>query len=398
MQIIPKIIFLCKIQLQNLMENFIFFNPTKLHFGKDVHLKLGKTIKKYGQNVLLVCGQNSIKKNGIYESCIHNLKQQELNILEFSGIKPNPRIEEVYEAIKLGKKHNINIVLAIGGGSVIDSAKIIAAGIPSEEDVWDYFTTSLTPKKCLPLITVLTIAATGSEMNSYSVLQKTETLQKIGIGHPLLFPKESFLNPEFTYSVSPYQTACGMADIIAHSLEHWFGYGNSPLTDKIIKSTIHEIFEIAEPLLHNLNDYELRSRMLHASTMALNGITAMGKTSADWGVHDIGHTLSVLFDIPHGESLAMVYPAWLRVVPKNNDEKLIRFATEIMMSENINKAITKLETFFNTIGLTSKLNTNMQNELNKNAAKSTINKLNINGLNYKMNNKSREDIIKILFS
>ena len=377
------------------MENFTFFNPTKIHFGKNVHERLGKTIQKYGQNVLLVYGQNSIKKNGIYDACMNNLKQQDLNIFEFSGIKPNPRIEEVYEAIKLGKKHNINIVLAIGGGSVIDSAKIIASGIPSEDDVWDYFTTPLKPKNSLPLITVLTIAATGSEMNSYSVLQKIETLQKIGIGHPLFFPKESFLNPEFTYSVSPYQTACGMADIIAHSLEHWFGHGNSPLTDKIIKSTIHEVFEIAQPLLQNPNDYELRSRMLHASTMALNGITAMGKASADWGVHDIGHTLSVLYDIPHGTSLAIAYPAWLKIVPKNNDEKMIRFASEIMIMDNIEKAVSKLELFFQSIGLSTNINSANSQEFT--IYNNTINTHDVTGLNYQLTTKMRYEISRLIF-
>lgn len=205
------------------------------------------------------------------------------------------------------------------------------------------------------------------------------------------------MNPEFTYSVSPYQTACGLADIIAHNLEHWFGEGNSPLTDNIIKSTIHEVFEIAEPLLKNPNDYNLRARMLHASTIALCGITAMGKKSADWGAHDIGHMLSALYDIPHGESLSISYPAWLKCVPKKEDEKLIRFANEIMQTQNINDSITKMENFFQSLGLRTKLN---ENALNKNDSDNLlyiINKHKINGLNYTLNDSLRTEISHLIY-
>ncbi|MDD2344932.1 MAG: iron-containing alcohol dehydrogenase [Bacteroidales bacterium] len=380
-----------------MMQNFVYYNPTKIHFGKDVHQKLGKTIQKYGQNVLLVSGQGSIRKNGIYDACIATLAPFNIKVHEFSGIKPNPEINDVYEAIRFGKTNKVDVVLAIGGGSVIDSAKIIAAGITSDDDVWDYFVTSKKPLHSLPLIAVITIAATSSEMNSFSVIQNKSTQQKIGIGHSLFFPKESFMNPEFTYSVSPYQTACGLADIIAHNLEHWFGEGDSPLTDSIIKSTIHEIFEIAKPLLQNPTDYNLRARMLLASNIALCGITAMGKTSADWGAHGIGHMLSVLYNIPHGESLAISYPAWLESVPNKEDEKMIRFANEIMQTQNINDSITKMENFFQSLGLRTKLN---ENALNKNDSDNLlyiINKHKINGLNYTLNDSLRTEISHLIY-
>lgn len=379
------------------MQNFVYYNPTKIHFGKNVHEKLGKTIQKYGQNVLFVSGQNSIRENGIYEACMRTLAPFNIRVHEFSGIKPNPEINNIYEAIRFGKSKNVDIVLAIGGGSVIDSAKIIAAGITSDDDVWDYFVTSKKPLHSLPLIAVITIAATSSEINSFSVIQNNSTQQKIGIGHPLFFPKESFINPEFTYSVSPYQTACGLADIIAHSLEHWFGEGDSPLTDSIIKSTIHEIFEIAKPLLQNPTDYNLRARMLLASNIALCGITAMGKTSADWGAHGIGHMLSVLYNIPHGESLAISYPAWLESVPNKEDEKMIRFANEIMQTQNINNSITKLKGFFQSIGLKTKLDVNPLNKNNQNNLLYIINKHKINGLNYTLNDSLRTEMSHLIY-
>ncbi|MDY0216937.1 MAG: iron-containing alcohol dehydrogenase [Bacteroidales bacterium] len=379
------------------MQNFVYYNPTKIHFGKDIHKKLGKTIEKYGQNVLLVTGQGSIQKNGIYEACVPPLASFNIKVHEFSGIKPNPEINQIYEAIRFGKSQKVDVVLAIGGGSVIDSAKVIAAGIASDDDVWDYFVTPKKPLKSLPLITVITIAATSSEMNSFSVIQNNSTKQKIGFGHPLFFPKESFMNPEFTYSVSPYQTACGLADIIAHSLEHWFGEGDSPLTDSIIKSTIHEVFKIAEPLLQNPTDYNLRARMLHASTMALCGITAMGKTSADWGAHDIGHMLSVLYDIPHGESLAISYPAWLKSVPEEKDEKMIRFAKEIMQTENINNSITKMGKFFQTIGLKTKLSMPSFDKNDESNFLNNINAQEISGLNYKLNDLLRTKISHLIY-
>lgn len=370
------------------MENFVFYNPTKLHFGKGIIAKLGKTIKKYGNKVLLIYGQSSIKYNGIYHQIISELNKEKISFIEYGGIRPNPIIEDVYSAISLGKLNNIEVVLAVGGGSVIDSAKIIAAGIPVKDDVWDYFNGNANPNKTLPLITVLTIAATGSEMNSFAVIQNNHVQQKIGIGSPLLFPKESFLDPEFTYSVSKHQTACGISDIISHCLEYWFGHGNSPLIDEFIISIIKEVKDISTPLLNDLTNYELRSRMLITSTMALNGITSVGKTSADCGVHDIAHTLSVLYDIPHGEALAITYPAWLKTIPNREDERLHSFSKNIFPASNIENSIKNFETFLKNIGLDNCISKFVLNEDDKCQLIETLIANKVNGQNYKITNKN----------
>ncbi len=374
------------------MENFSFYNPTKILFGKGVISELGLSLKKYGKKVLFVYGQGSIKQNGIYQQVVSELNQNKIEFVEFSGIRPNPIIEDVYEAITLGKLEKVDVILAVGGGSVIDSAKMIASGIPVTEDVWNYFTETSTPSKTLPLLTILTLAATGSEMNSFAVIQNNNTLQKIGFGHPLLFPKESFLDPEYTFSVSKHQTACGIADIIAHCLEYWFGNGSSPLIDAFIISIIHEIKEISIPLLNDLKNYDLRSRMLLASTLSLNGVTSMGKTSADWGAHNIGHSLSVMYDISHGESLSIVYPAWLKTIPKQNDERLILFSKYLFIAPTIEESISSFETFLKDIGLSINLS---QLDLLSEEKPNIIHRLiinNTNGLKYEINN---EDITNI---
>jgi alcohol dehydrogenase YqhD (iron-dependent ADH family) len=331
------------------MEKFILYNPVKLHFGKGALDKLGKEAVGVGRRALLVLGKGSVKNNGSYHETISKLNEASIEIFEYDGIKSNPIIEDIENAANLGKKKKVNMVIGIGGGSVIDSAKIIALAISNPEPIWDIVTGKVTPKAALPIICVLTLAATGTEMNPYAVVQNNKLKKKTGYGHKLMYPKVSFLDPTFTLSVPKNYTAYGIVDLIAHSLEAYFGKGEATLSDKITLSIIHEAIKYGPELLKDLESYELREKIMYAATCALNGITFVGKESPDWGVHDIGHTLSVLYDVPHGASLSIAYPAWLKLQSNRIPGKIIELGNAIFATENVNDTIYKMEYFFNML-------------------------------------------------
>lgn len=293
------------------MENFIWENYTKLYFGKDSHLYLKHILPQYGKKYLLLRGKASVEKHGILEKIISELKESGCEWVDFSGIKSNPRIDEVRKAIQIGRQEKIDAILALGGGSVIDSAKAVAAAFNYDGDPWDLFSGKYVPSHALPIVVVLTLAATGSEMNCFSVVQNEEIGIKTSFKNPAVYPRISILNPEFTYFVPRNYTAYGLSDIVAHTLEAWFGYGSSPLMDKFIIDIIQEIQDIGPDLLNNLQDYDLRARAMFTATMALNQLTLLGRKYGDWGVHSIGHVFSLLYDMPHGATLSLVYPAWL---------------------------------------------------------------------------------------
>jgi len=244
------------------MENFIAYNPVKLLFGKNVVNNLGSTVKLFGNRVLLVYGKGAIKKNNIYNCVIEQLNMANCQVYEFSGIKPNPIVDDVNKAVKVAIDNKIDVIVAVGGGSVIDSAKIISVCACGKLDAWEVMKGNIKLQKAIPLISVLTIAATGSEMNHYAVLQNHKTKEKIGFGNYLMFPKYSFLDPQYTFSVSPEQTAYGIVDLIAHSLEAYFGEGESSISDRIIESIIKETIYYAPLVLRNLNNYEYRPNIM----------------------------------------------------------------------------------------------------------------------------------------
>ena len=330
------------------MENFKIDNPVIIHFGKDVIQKLPLSLAKYGKRVLFVYGKESIKKNGLY-SLIQNLLS-EFEIFEYAGIKSNPIIEDVDGAAKLGREKGVDVVLAVGGGSVIDSAKVIAATIPVEHSGWEFMNGNQSPKEAIPLIDVLTLAATGSETNMFAVIQNQQTMEKIGWGSPLVFPKESFLDPQQTYTVSPEYTAYGIIDLVAHSLEAYFGKGDAPLADRVIYGIIEEAMEIGKIAVDNPNNYELRARVMYAALLALNGTTSHGRAYADWGVHAIGHELSLLYDLPHGLTLAIAYPAWLRLHSDRIPERIIALGAALFDGKNVNDTIEGFENYFAELG------------------------------------------------
>jgi alcohol dehydrogenase YqhD (iron-dependent ADH family) len=331
----------------NRMEKFVLQWPTVLHFGPGVCSELGSTLNQFGRRILLVTGMGSVRRSGAYDEVIAQMAG--CDWVEYSGIKSNPLVADVDAAIQLGIDKDVDAIVALGGGSVIDSAKIISLGIRDRLSGWDIMTRKVKPARAVPLIAVLTLAATGTEMNSFAVLQNPETRQKIGYGHPLAFPRHSFLDPGFSLSVPASYTAYGIADLVAHSLEAFFGQGEASLSDRIVVAIIQEAMEFGPRLLANLGDVDLRARIMYAATLALNGITMPGRVSGDWGVHDIGHTLSFLYDTPHGASLSIAYPAWLKLHADRCPERITRLGEMLWETSSPDQTIARLKDFFSSL-------------------------------------------------
>ncbi|NTW33538.1 MAG: iron-containing alcohol dehydrogenase [Bacteroidetes bacterium] len=378
------------------MENFVLYNPVKLHFGIDVINDLGKTIALYGKRVLLVYGKNSIKENGIYNEIITQLKSINAEVFEYGGIKPNPIVDDVDAAAKFGRNNNVEVVLAVGGGSVIDSAKIISISIPVSHSAWDFFSGLRKPIVAIPLITILTIAATGTEMNAFAVIQNHKARQKIGWGHPLCFPKYSFLNPKYTISVRYENTAYGISDMIAHCLEAYFGKGDASLSDRITIAIMKEAIDNGSMLLKDLKNYELREKIMYAATLALNGITMGGRSGGDWAVHDIGHTFSLLFDIPHGASLTLAYPAWMKLMKKRIPQDISKLGKNLFDVNTTDETIIKFEEFFKWMGCPVRLEDVGLSIENKKQILDTMIRNKVTGFHHKLNNEDLSDIIDFM--
>lgn len=349
------------------MENFTAYNPTTLHFGREVVNKLGVTISRIGKKVLLVYGKNSVKTSGLYDRVKQQLESVGAEVFEYGGIQSNPVVKDVDQAAALGRKHAVDVVLAVGGGSVIDSAKIISIAIPVEAPAWGFFERKLMPRTAVPLVAVLTLAATGTEMNQFAVLSNHEAENKAGYGNSLLYPRHSFLDPQLTASVPADYTAYGIADLIAHCLEAYFGKGEeATLSDRFVFSIIKEAMEYGPELLKNLTDYQLRARIMFAATMALNGMTMYGRVSGEWGVHSIGHLLSLLYDVPHGASLTIVYPAWLRLQQNNLAHRIGLLGTNLFGTNDVVQTIDQLEEFFRQLGCPVRLSEIVPGKADKN--------------------------------
>ena len=332
------------------MEKFIAHNPTVLHFGKNVVDELGSVIRKYGNRVLLVYGKGSIKKTGLYDKVLDQLKEAGAEVFEYEGIKPNPVVRDVDAAAEVGRKNKVDVVLGVGGGSVIDSAKIIAITIPVDHSGWDFYSYKAKPQKAVPLIAVLTLAATGTEMNPFAVLSNPDTMNKDGYRSDLIFPAHSFLDPQLTYTVPKDYTAYGIADLIAHCFEAWFGAGDATLSDRFITSIVEEGIQYGPLLLNDLHNYSYREKIMYAATMALNGLTLQGKANGDWGVHSIGHCLSLLYDVPHGASLTIVYPAWMKYLKDRVPERIALLGSSLFhQTMNAGESIVRIEEFFRSI-------------------------------------------------
>ncbi len=332
------------------MENFVWYNPVKLHFGDGVTDKIGKVTAEFGNRVLLVTGKGSAKASGAYEQVVTRLQNEGLTITEYSGIKSNPIVEDVDKAAALGKEKKIDVIVALGGGSVIDSAKTISVAMKYDGPAWDIVTGVHKPKDSTPLIAVLTLAATGTEMNPVAVVQNNCKQQKIGFGNSHMYPRHSFLDPSYTFSVPKNYTAYGVVDLIAHSLEAWFGEGDATLSDRFIIAIIKEAMKNGPDLLEDLENYDLRAKIMYAATCALNGLTSYGKKSGDWGVHGIGHSLSVVYDVPHGASLSIAYPAWMKLQKDRIPERIQDLGKALFEISEVDDIIYKLEYIFKALG------------------------------------------------
>jgi hypothetical protein len=323
------------------MENFVYCNPTTLHFGRNAMGGLNNVLEHYGKKVLLVYGKGSVKRTGLYDRVMDILKEVHAEVFEYEGIQPNPVIGDVDAAAALGRKHKVDVILAVGGGSVTDSAKLISITIPVKHPAWDFIKRKAKPEKAVPLICILTLAATGTEMNPFAVISNADAKFKDGYGSPLMYPAHSFLDPQLTVTVPRNYTAYGIADLIAHSFEAWFGAGEATLGDRFIISIVQEAMKYGPDLLKDLNNYELREKIMYAATMALNGLTLQGKRSGDWAVHGIGHILSLLYDIPHGATLSIVYPAWMKYIEKKYPDRIGELGSGLF-----NKDLTSHETIW----------------------------------------------------
>ena len=309
------------------MNNFRFYVPTEILFGKNQEEKLPQVLAKFGKKVLLTYGGGSIKRIGLYDKVMTLLKDFE--VFELANIEPNPRVESARAGIEICKKENIDVVLAVGGGSTIDCSKLICAGALSEHDAWDLV---LDPSKitgALPLCIVLTLSATGSEMNNGGVITKMDTNEKLGFGNPHCLPKTSILNPENTFTVSKYQTAAGSVDIMSHVLEVYFSRYSSPVSERIAEGLLKTVIEYAPKALANPCDYEARASLMWASSLGLNGLTSCG-LGGPWSCHPIEHELSAFYDITHGVGLAILTPRWMEYVL--SDETVDRF---VMYAKNV---------------------------------------------------------------
>lgn len=376
-----------------MIENFIAYNPTRLHFGKQVVMDLGSAASKLGKHALLVYGGGSVLRNGSYKDVRHSLEKYNINITEYSGIKPNPLVDDAREAAKLGRDNNVDMVVAVGGGSVIDSAKIIAICIAEDCDAWEVMNRNHAPEKSSPLIAVLTLAATGTEMNGTAVLQNTDTREKIGFKHEVMYPVHSFLDPGYTLSVPRDYTSYGIVDLIAHCLEAWFGYGDASLSDRFIVSIINEAREYGPLLLKELDNYELRARIMWAATNALNNLTLYGKTSGDWGVHVLGHTLSFLYDTPHGATLSIIYPAWLRAMSERAGQRISKLGNDLFNTPSIDDTIASVSELFSSLGSPV---TCEEAGIGRSKREEILELMNSNqnqGMNYKLSDQERQEIL-----
>ncbi|MRH41386.1 iron-containing alcohol dehydrogenase [Aquibacillus halophilus] len=345
------------------MQNFVFHNSTKIIFGKDQEQVVGQESVAYGKKLLLHYGGGSIKSSGLYDRVVSSLKEQGVEIFELGGVKPNPRVSLVRDGVALCKENDIDFILAVGGGSVIDSAKAIAAGCKYDGDVWDFYTGKAAVTDSLPLGVVLTIPAAGSESSAGTVITNEEGSYKRATGHISLRPRFAILNPVLSYTLPSYQTACGVTDMISHILERYFtNEKNVELTDRLSEATLRTIINNAHTVLEDPTNYDARAEIMWAGTIAHNDLLDTGRIG-DWGSHDVEHEISGIYDIAHGAGLAIVFPAWMKYVYKHDINRFVQFANRVWDVEidlnNLEKTalegIKRTEQFFSSIGMPIRL-------------------------------------------
>ena len=334
------------------MVDFTYQNPTRIEFGKHKEEVIGTALAEHGIKKVLLCyGSERIKSDGLYAKVTQSLKAQGIAWIDFSGIISNPILGKVYEGIDVAKKEKVDAILAVGGGSVLDSVKTIAVGALASCDVWDFFIGKAMIEKALPIFDVMTLAATGSEMNGFAVITNEKTTQKYHIFSPYIYPRVSVLNPELTKSVPNNYLAYSAVDIIAHVIEGYFTASVQPhFQSRMVENIIKTVMETTEVLLKNPEDYNARAEFMWAATQALNGSTTAGTNIPGFPNHMIEHSLSALFNIAHGAGLAIVIPAWMQWFHTQNVAQFERFAKEIFGKQSAKEGIEELKKWFSKIG------------------------------------------------
>lgn len=340
------------------MLNFTFHNPTRIHFGKGRIAAISEEIPA-GSKVLLTYGGGSIRQNGVYDQTIQALNGR--TVLEFGGIEPNPEFETLMHAVELGRQEKIDMLLAVGGGSVLDGTKFIAAAIPFEGDPWDICRKSAPVSKAVPVGSILTLPATGSESNPFAVISRAETSEKLAFSSDHCFPRFAVLDPETTFSLPPRQVANGVVDAFVHTMEQYLTYpANAPLQDRFAESILQTLVEVGPRTLAEPSDYDLRASFVWSATLALNGLIGAG-VPQDWATHLIGHELTALYGIDHARTLAVVLPHLLRVRKQQKREKLLQFAERVWNirdgaeDDRIEAGIRAMERFFESLGVPTRL-------------------------------------------
>lgn len=341
------------------MINFEYHMPTKVIFGKKTEYEVGKELASNGATkVLLHYGKDSIKRTGLYDRVVHSLNDAGIDYVELGGVKPNPVLSLVRKGVELCRKEKVDFILAVGGGSVIDSAKAIGIGVPYDGDVWDFYTDKPV-EECLPIGVVLTIPAAGSETSFNSVITNEDGNLKRGIAGYSMRPKFAILNPELPMTLPPYHMACGAVDIMAHVMERYFTpVDNVCFTDRLCEGTLKTVIENIPKVLANNNDYDAWAEIMWAGSVAHNGLLGTGRQE-DWGSHMIEHEISGIYDVAHGAGLAVVFPAWMTYVYKKDLNRFAQFANRVWGVEYkpydlegmALEGIAKLKSFFSSIGM-----------------------------------------------
>ena len=340
------------------MQNFDYMTPTRLIFGRDAIAKLPEVMTQFGKKILLTYGGGSIKKIGLYQKVLEMLKGYD--IVELPDIQPNPKYDpSVLDGVRLCKEHNVDVILSVGGGSVLDCSKAIAAGAKYDGDPWDLISYKVKAKAALPIVDIITLAATGSEYDCGGVISRTETNDKIGYIDPLLFPVVSILDPVYTFTVSKKQTAAGIADAMNHTIEQYFVEDSTLLNDGFCESMLRSLMINGRKCLENPEDYTARAEMMLDCTYGCNGILALGNSYSGWPCHGIEHALSAYYDITHGEGLAIITPRWMRhILSERTMDRFVKYGINVFgidptlpKQEIAGKAIDATYEFFESINI-----------------------------------------------
>ena len=342
------------------MRNFSFYNPARIIFGRGVEEQTGEQVKKYGTKVLLHYGGGSVKRTGVLDKVKASLDAAGVSYIELGGVKPNPRLSLIREGIELCKREGVDFILAVGGGSTIDSSKGIAAGVLYDGDIWDlYLYPDRQPDKALPVGVVLTIPAAGSESSWASVVTNEDGWLKRDICAECLIPRFAIMNPEFTFTLPPYQTACGASDILAHMMERYFTQvDHVDFTDRLLEGAMRTVLNYAPVVVDQPENYDARAEIMWAGTLAHNSLLDTGR-EGDWASHEIEHELSGMYDIAHGAGLSIIFPAWMRYVWRDNPARFVQFAqrvfdVDLAQAETeaiVNEMLYRLESWYHRIGV-----------------------------------------------